>query len=131
VSGKHFASAQVAWNNQAPDWIEVLANECDRTSQPAVARRLEISTSTLNETMRNKYKGRVDRIEAKVRGAYMGATVMCPVIGEIPTDQCLYHQKRPFSAANPTRVALHRACPTCPNFRPSASQSSPVSKPEE
>ena len=41
-----------------------------------------------------------------VENAYLGATVACPVLGEIPREDCAAHQRRPFAATNP--VALHR-----------------------
>ena len=75
--------------------------------------------------LRRKYKGRIANIEAAVRGAFMGSTVECPVLDDIPVDLCLSNQKLPVSTANPVRVALHQRCPTCPHTRTSRS------KPEE
>jgi hypothetical protein len=50
-----------------------------------------------------------------VRGEFLDARVSCPVLGEIPTGECIGHQLRKFQPTNPLRVALRRACPTCPN----------------
>jgi hypothetical protein len=113
---------------ELPDWIVVLADEVDRTSLRDVAARLQLGKSTLNEVLRNSYKGRVDNVEAKVRGAFMGDTVECPVLDEIAVDLCLINQRLPFSTANPIRVALHRACPTCRHNR---TKPSTAPKPEE
>lgn len=45
-------------------------------------------------------------------------TVHCPILGELAADRCLTTQLEPFSAANPLRVALYRACRGgCPNSR--------------
>ena len=128
MSSHHRDAAHKAWHGAPQDWIVILAEQCDLQGQANVAKRIGMSTSTINEVVRNKYTGRVDNVAAKVRGAFMGATVDCPVLGELATDVCLKNQKRPFSAANPIRVSLHRACPTCPNFR---RQPKPDSKPEE
>jgi len=123
--------AHKAWGEAIPDWIVALADECDRGGQGATARRIGVSKTTINEVVRRRYKARLGNVEQKVRGALMGTTVVCPVLGEIGVDLCLENQKRPFSAANPVRVQLHRSCPTCPHkrTRPSPS-SSPHPKPD-
>lgn len=127
-SQRNRLAAQASWGDGMPDWIGVLADECDRLGLRDIARRIGLGKSTINEVIRHKYKGRVANVEAAVRGAFMGSTVECPVLDEIAVDLCIELQRRPFSTANPTRVALHRACPTCPHNR---SQRSTSSKPEE
>ncbi len=131
MSGRFSIIARDHWGGEAaPDWIVELAHQCDRVGQSAVARKMGGSVSVINETLRNKYKGRLDNVEAKVRGAYMGTTVECPVLDEIATDLCLSNQRLPFSAGNPVRVALHKACPGCKHNRASRhiSTTSPKSK---
>jgi len=113
MSGQHLTSARGAWGDDIPDWIVALATECDSIGIRAVALKAGLSKTTVHETVRRTYKARLDNVEQKVRGAFMGKTVDCPVLDEITVDLCLENQKRPFSAANPTRVALHRTCPTC------------------
>jgi hypothetical protein len=56
-------------------------------------------------------------VRARIRGALMAETVMCPILGEIGRDRCLTEQKRPFAATNSTRARLYHACKTCPNRR--------------
>lgn len=129
MSRANLAAAQAAWGEAIPDWIVVLADECDRGGQGATARRIGIAKSTINEVMRRTYKARLGNIEQKVRGALMGTTVVCPVLGEIGVDLCLENQRRPFSAANPIRVQLHRTCPTCAHKRTRPS-TSPTPKPD-
>lgn len=122
--------ARGAWG-ELPDWIEALAESCDRVGQPATAARIGMSVSVVNETLRKKYKGRIDRVADRVKGALLGATVHCPVYGDdLPRDRCLDLQGRPFAATNPDRVLLHRTCPTCPNYR-GQRKAAPSSKPEE
>lgn len=98
-------------------WLEVLAEECRRSSQADVARELGVSAAVINQTLQGKYRGDIERVRALVEGAYMGRTVDCPVLGEMPLNDCLTHQSRPFAATNHVRVLLWRACRTCPHRR--------------
>ena len=105
-------------SEKVADWMTVLAAECDRASQPKVAARLGISAAVVNQVLRNRYKGRLDRVEARVRGEFMREVLSCPVLGEISTRQCQDEQRRPFSTANALRVAVFRACRDgCPHYR--------------
>ncbi len=98
------------------DWIIVLREACERASQSVVARKLGYSPSTINRVLRGAYAGDISRIEQAVRGALMGATVDCPIVGEIPRHRCLANQRQPWAATNPTRVQLYRACRSgCPH----------------
>ena len=104
---------------EIPDWVEVLANECDRSSQSEVAKQIGYSGSAISQAISNKYGntngGRIDLMEKAVRGAFMGGVVKCPVLGTLEINRCLTHQRAKFSATNPTRVRLKKACQTCPN----------------
>lgn len=123
--------ATAAWRNAPEDWVLVLAEQCDQMGQPAVATRIGMSASVVNETIRNKYKGRLDRVRERVMGAFMGKTVSCPVLGDdLARDTCLLKQALPFAATNPERVQLFRTCPSCPNYR-GQKKAAPSSKPEE
>jgi hypothetical protein len=55
------------------DWMIALRNECDRTSQGQVSRRLGVSVAMINQTLKGTYQGRVDRIETLVRAKLMTA----------------------------------------------------------
>jgi hypothetical protein len=101
------------------DWIEALRQEAKRTSQTKAGNRIGYSGATVNQVLKGTYKGDLKRVEEAVRGALMGATVDCPVAGEIPRNRCIDYQRRSgtFAATNPMRVQLHRACPQCPNRR--------------
>jgi len=109
--------AMRAWGANAPDWIVALAAECDKKTQSQVGRELDCSGSAVNQVLGNKYEGKLDRFESKVRGRYMKATVECPVLGEIPTNECVANQAqaRRFTATNLLRRQLFMACKTCPN----------------
>jgi hypothetical protein len=110
--------AHIAWDlggAKTPDWIVALAIECDRSSQGRVARKLGISAAVVNQVLAHAYKGRLDRVETRVRGELMRETVTCPVLGEITKRECLDHQGAKFVATNPMRVRLWKACKSCPN----------------
>ena len=98
-------------------WLEVLKTECQKTSQRKVGNKLRQhqtdgfpSGTVINQALKGKYPGRLDRLQALVEGIYMSASVACPVMGDIPSDQCIHYQGRDFAATNPTRVRLHQAC---------------------
>lgn len=96
------------------EWIAALRAKCKRAgSQAKVSREIGYSAGVVNAVLKGTYKGDLKRIEQAVRGALMNETVDCPVLGEMRKDKCLYHQKRPFAATNPTRVQLYLACPKC------------------
>lgn len=103
------SKARTAWG-APPDWIIALAEACQRETQSGVARRLGVSGSQISHVLANNYAGRLDRIEQLVRGAYLGATVNCPVLGEISRDRCLDEQGREFAATSSLRATLYRAC---------------------
>ena len=111
--------ARAAWAC-LPDWIAVLAAECDRTSQGAAGKRLRrpgglsYSGSVVNQVLANSYGGSLSEVETAVRSALMAATVFCPVVGEMSIAICLDHQRADWSA----RTAMIReACGTCSNNR--------------
>lgn len=109
--------ATAAWRGNPPDWIIVLAEEVDRTSQTVAGRRIGYSSSVISQTLAGSYKGDLRSLEAAVRGALMGATLECPVLGEIAKDHCLEEQKIARAATSGLRMQLARACKTCPHSR--------------
>lgn len=111
--------ARAAWS-KLPDWVRALADACDATSQGAIGKRLGVSPSVVNQVLGNRYAGRVDLFEKRVRGELMAETVLCPILGDLSSRDCLDHQSRKFSATNPVRVKLFTACKTCPNRKEAA-----------
>lgn len=92
------------------DWLAVLESECKRRSQRAIADELGVSPAMINTALKGTYAGNISRLKRLVEGRYMRKTVICPVLGEISTDKCLWHQEREFAATNPQRVLLYRGC---------------------
>ncbi|WP_291295351.1 hypothetical protein [Elioraea sp.] len=112
-------AARAAWGAATPDWIDVLATACDATSQTAVAQRLGISGSAVNAALRNRYPAETVRIEQRVRGVLMRATVACPVLGELASDLCLEWQGKAetFQDTGQLRRRMFAACRRCARSR--------------
>ena len=111
----NLALAMQCWGQTAPEWVTALAIACDApgSSQAAIARRFGVSGAMINQALRNTYNGRLDKLEARVRGELMNERVICPVLGEINKRRCIDEQSRPYAATNAVRVELRRACPRC------------------
>jgi len=106
-----------AWGT-APDWILVLAEECDKASQAKVARALKVSSTVVSRVLGNAYPGDMVKIEGLVSGHYMAAMVSCPVLEEIPRQRCISEQAKPLTFQNPLRKRVFDACrDSCPNSR--------------
>lgn len=100
----------------AANWIEVLRAACAGGKQKAVALKVGYSAAVISAVLNSNYKGDLSAVQRAVEGALMQAVVDCPVVGEIPQQRCVAHQRAPFRATNPTAVQLYRACRGgCPN----------------
>lgn len=109
-------TAQEAYGEALPDWVRELAIHIDRVGLTKAARRVGYSPTSLHEVIRKNYNGRVDRVEERVRGSLMGATVSCPMLGNIRRDTCLDWQGKPFAITSAHRTRMHRACRAgCPH----------------
>jgi hypothetical protein len=107
----HFTiKAAAAHGEQLPDWIGELARICDRDGLRETARRVGYSAAALSYVIAGTYGGDLARVEQAVRGAVMGESVDCPVLGETPRHICLAWQKKPFAATSSLRVRVFRAC---------------------
>jgi hypothetical protein len=102
--------ARAAWGDELPDWVLELAEEADRTTGAAVSNRIGYSPAVVSAVISKSYRGDLSRVEARVRGALMGATVECSVLGEIARDRCFDEQSTGFAATSSVRSRLYRAC---------------------
>lgn len=93
-----------------PDWIKALAEECDRTTQSATAKRFGVSGALISNVLKNKYPGSTSDLMEKVRGSLLAEKVICPVAGEISRHTCINNQNLPFAVTNSNRARLFRAC---------------------
>jgi hypothetical protein len=98
-------------------WLDELRKCRDTHGGRKAADTIGYSTTVVSQVLSGSYKGDMQAVRQKVEGALMGLSVECPVIGELPRNRCLDYQRQAFSAANPMRVRLAQACPTCPNRR--------------
>lgn len=97
--------------SDAPAWIDVLRLACRAPStQAQIAERIGYSAGAVSSILAGTYKGNLDRVQQAVEGALMNSSVECPVIGDLPRQRCVEHQRTPFTPTNPSRVALYRAC---------------------
>lgn len=98
------------WGANLPNWVEVLATECDLSNQSTVGKKLGYSGSMVSQVLRKKYKGNLAAVESAVRGNLLQETVNCPVLDSILSSTCLENQRKPFSASSPQRVQLYHSC---------------------
>ena len=118
MSADFHANAREGWGESPPDWIRVLADECRRASATEAAKRLGYSVAVITSVVLGNYRGSLAKVEARVRGAYMGELVDCPVLGEIERDRCETEQTRKFFGTSANRARLYRACRGgCPHSR--------------
>ena len=112
MTGPLVRRVEARWDHAPPDWVKALAASCDDSTQAEVAERIGCSAAALNQVLAKAYEGRLDRIEARVRGTLMAESVDCPVLGEISRSACMTHQGRREDAitANPLLPKLYRAC---------------------
>ena len=102
--------ARDAWGEGAPEWVTVLAERCEKTSQQVVARRISYSAAVVSNVLRRKYQGDMGRVREAVQGAFMESSTECPVLGMIPSNECLSHQRQPLRTTNTLAVRIWRAC---------------------
>jgi len=111
------SKARERWT-PTPDWIEELADLADREGLKGAEKRIGYAGSTISQVLSNNYNGVLAKVEQRVRGALMGATVICPVLDEMRRDVCLDWQGKPFAATSSLRVAMYRACRSgCPHSK--------------
>lgn len=78
---------------------------------------LGVSSTTVKRVLDGSYGADTANIRGIVEGKLLGATVECPVLGEISRDVCLKHQRRKFAGTNHIRVQLWKTCPGCEHNR--------------
>ncbi|MCV0428296.1 MAG: transcriptional regulator [Roseibium sp.] len=110
--------AETGWDGAVPDWVGELAAMAEAHGVNVVATRLGYSSAVVSQTISNKYSGNLSKFEEKVRGALMGETVVCPVLGAIGKDECLVWQAKPRKVTDSIRSRVYRACRNnCPHSR--------------
>ncbi len=97
------------------DALDALLEMKKHASQVEIARKLDVSDSTISNALKGRYIGNVDALAERIRGELLNQTVRCPILGEITSRICQDERKKPFHTANPMRVQLWRACKVCPH----------------
>lgn len=103
------AKAEAAWGDP-PEWVVALAQAASQSTLKATAFRIGYSAPVVSQVISASYRGSLPQVEDRVRGALMGLTVDCPILGEIGRDRCLDEQRSPFRATSAMRAQLWHAC---------------------
>ncbi|OED43589.1 hypothetical protein ACH42_09765 [Endozoicomonas sp. (ex Bugula neritina AB1)] len=105
----------VSLSSESSLWLETLRQQVEKHGQKAVGKTIGYSTAVVSQVLSGKYTGDWGAVEMKVRGAYLGDTVRCPVLDELAVNLCLEYQRQPYAPTNRQRVRLFSACRSCPN----------------
>lgn len=103
-----------SWGDNPPQWIMQMADECNRSSQSSVAKKMGRSPSLVNMVLRKKYSGDMEDVKGRFEAAFMTGAVQCPVLGEISGPDCLKNQAKPYNPGNHMAVRLFVGCKNCP-----------------
>ncbi len=107
---------RTAFNALPADVKAVLQTQVARFgSQTKVAAEMHVTGAVISMLLKDKYPGSVEQMAQRIRGQFMGSTVVCPVYGTLNKRNCLDNQALPQAFTNPLRAALGRACKTCSN----------------
>lgn len=112
MSGVNVQKVMQAWGADVPEWILVLAEQCDASNQKSVAKAMNYKPATINLVLANKWTASLTNIEQAFKGAFEHATVSCPVpgYGELPVHECLANQRKPYTNGNHTEVQRYVYC---------------------
>ncbi|WP_343526928.1 hypothetical protein [Sphingomonas sp.] len=103
-----------AWGVDAPAWVLVLADACDRTTQRMVAEQLGKSGGYVSRLINCSYAGSYPEAEQLVRATLTEEEVVCPLYGQMPLKTCIRNRRRERSE-NWLHAQFARTCPECPN----------------
>ena len=107
--------ANDAWFPSLPQWVAALAKACEISSQGQVARRLNVSRTAVSRVLRNDYPHEPARLREKVVRELMEASVYCPVMGTITSQECQTWQGRVGAKPKPNSqwTRMDRTCRCC------------------
>lgn len=108
--------AEAAWGEDLPDWVLVLAKQCDKTSQAQTGKTIGYSAATVSCVLRRTYTGGMAKVERAVRASLMEADVECPELGTLRLADCLDWQAKAatYEPTSSRRLLMYRACQSCP-----------------
>ncbi len=106
--------ARIAWGDDLPDYIAVLATRCDETTQRAAGRIVGFPSSTVSKLINRKYGARYDELEIQIRRTLMNVPVACPTFGEIPLASCFNIRRQKPERLDMAERNFASACARCP-----------------
>jgi hypothetical protein len=108
-------------------WLNELKRQVDATSLNAVSKAMGVSKTTISQLVNGKYGADTAKMQLLVESVYMGHTVNCPVLGEIPKHKCMAHQNTKHVGSQPNAIRLWKACRSdCPNSQLEERLTTPV-----
>lgn len=115
--------ARAAWGDAIPDWVVMLAEICDRSSQNKAAAHIGYSPGVVNAVLKNVYPADLTKVQRAVEGAFGKLVVECPVLGEVKANICITHQRKRLTTGHAMSIRLWRACRSgCAHFRGSTNE---------
>jgi hypothetical protein len=106
---------RASWDAPAA-WLLDLARAVDAEggalpqAQKKIAARIGYSNAVVHEVLRNRYRGDLSKVAARVARHLTAEAATCPVLGVIPHEECRSHQARRAPGPTPLRVKLWQAC---------------------
>lgn len=91
-------------------WLDELKRQVEASSLKIVADKLDISKATVSLLINKKYPADTGKMQKLVEGVFMGHTVNCPILGEIPKHKCAAHQNNKTPGNRPQAIQLWKAC---------------------
>lgn len=101
------------------NWMAMLQKAVDEGTQTAVAKRLDVSRTTVSLILSGKYPGKTDRMAARVVRVF--GQVQCTHTGQlIEQTVCVSYATRSVPLNNPLELSQWRACRNCRHYPASA-----------
>ena len=96
-------------------WLEVLSRAVKASNHTKVAKRLQVSRTSVSLLLAGKYVGSTDRMKGRVEAVLGGGEVECPHLkAALSAHDCLGWQRRPQPTSAPEDLRHWLACRTCP-----------------
>lgn len=107
--------ATIAWGDDMPDYIKLLAREADRLGQRGVGEKIDRSNATISKLINRCYTGgSYEECAVIINAAFGSNKVDCPLFGDIPIASCVRNRRRKGHAINALQRQFAAACPSCP-----------------
>ncbi|AOJ10575.1 helix-turn-helix domain-containing protein [Burkholderia mayonis] len=98
----------------AEQWLTLLRSAVAASTQTDVARKLDLSRTTISLVLSGKYPGKTDRVAARVLRVF--GQVKCKHTAELVTlAVCLDFAARRPPVNNPLALSHWRTCQSCPH----------------